>query len=146
MLYETYWPEGTDDHGMFAGNGRDFVDWVATEFDRFEMMQHQLGQTLIQLEGDQARTETYFYAYHRVVQPSGEMHDFFLSGRYLDLLEKRSDCWRVLKRMAVYDWCRTPGLSEGWGHPLLGEMPRAHTYGKTTRNDLAWEHFARTQP
>ena len=103
-------------------------DFVAFAFDVLRThlrTHHQLGNTLIELDGDQAFAETYFTAYHRM-RPLGDPlaspgafeteMDYFVGGRYIDRFERRNGEWRITHRTGMSDWMRLePPSSTAFG-------------------------------
>ena len=60
--------------------------------------------------------------------------DIFISGRYIDKLEKRNGEWKILKRQGVHDWVRfEPATDKGWRE---GPGPAP---GRGDRSDPAYE-------
>jgi SnoaL-like domain len=98
ILRSVYWEDGQDDHGVFQGDREEFIAWVIPQVrERFDVLQHVLGQTHTELDGDDAYSETYF------VQHSLR-HDGTVDacpGRYIDHLVRRGGEWRILERLTV---------------------------------------------
>jgi SnoaL-like domain len=116
-----YWPDATDDHGVFVGSVEEFVNWVVPGFPSMILTLHTLGQSLIDLRGDTAVVETHVTTYHRI-DMNGQERDIFVGSRYLDRMEKRNQEWRIARRKMIYDWVRDLGQSVDWSKGLLG-MP-----------------------
>lgn len=105
---------------------------------------HQLGNTLIEFDGDEgARVETYFTAYHlmrpksdRLAGPGAydsEM-DYLVGGRYVDRFECRGGEWKIVSRTGLTDWMRLePACSQG-----MGDLPAA-TVGQRAPDDFICE-------
>jgi len=102
MLTGIFWPEGSDDHGIFKGSASEFVEWSIGAMAYSKINRHVLGQSFIQLAGEKAAVETYFDSFHRM-EIEGTIFDFFVHGRYVDHMEKRGGEWRVLHRKVVVD-------------------------------------------
>ena len=68
--------------------------------------QHMIGNTLIDVEGDEAFGEVYFHAYHKVESEAG-FDDLIVAGRYLDRYERRDGVWKMAYRSERVDWSRT---------------------------------------
>jgi ketosteroid isomerase-like protein len=101
LVRSVYWPEAVDEHGTFRGTREEYVDWVIPVVrERFAALQHTLGQSHIELDGDLARCETYFV--QRSLRPDGNSYN--ATGRYLDRLERRHGEWRILERLTVMEW------------------------------------------
>jgi hypothetical protein len=102
LLEAAYWEDGFDDHVLFAGKPADFISWVLDYLAKDKSSMHMLGQSYIELDGTQARAETYFTAQHVREDESGDIIGYS-SGRYLDVFEKRGDEWRIFKRFLILD-------------------------------------------
>jgi hypothetical protein len=100
-MKSAYWPDGTDDHGVFVGNAYEFVDHCMVSHERWAWTAHTIFNHTVELDGDgvHARGEAYNVSY---LQPrdSDELDIWF--GRYLDRYEKRGDEWRILHRVCVH--------------------------------------------
>ena len=134
LLSSAYWPDATDDHGIFVGTFKEYLAWVVPGAPAVLLTMHTLGQSLIDLRGNSALVETHVTAYHRI-DMGAEERDLVIGGRYLDSMEKRSQEWRIAKRTMLYDWVQDTGQSVDWSKGLLG-MPflTTHSVGATTRD------------
>lgn len=126
LLKGSYWPDATDDHGVFVGSFAEYLAWVVPGAPSIPNTLHTLGQSLIDLKGDTAAVETHVTAYHRI-EMGGQERDLVIGGRYLDRMEKRNGEWRVAHRVMLYDWMRDFGASVDWSQGLLG-MPFLTNY------------------
>ena len=124
LMKTVYWPDGTDNHGVFNGNAAEFAEFIVREIQNwFEVTVHGLMNCHMEIAGDVACTETYLFAYHKVradkaldifgarymqqfdlskLEP-GNQH-FYFGGRYLDRLERRNGEWKIAVRQVVMDW------------------------------------------
>lgn len=102
---------------------------------------HQVGNTLISIEGELAHVETYVTAYHRVLAtaPAGGMfggvgHDYdLISGtRYLDRFEHRDGTWRIALRRIHSEWRHMQSAADG----ILASVP-AVTRGTYDDSDMS---------
>ncbi len=116
-----YWPEATDDHGVFVGSFAEYLAWVVPGAPSIPVTLHTLGQSLIELLGIIALVETHVTAYHRI-DTGTEERDIVIGGRYLDRMEKRGSEWRIAHRIMLNDWLKDFGPSVDWSQGLLG-MP-----------------------
>jgi hypothetical protein len=121
LIKGCYWPEATDDHGIFVGSFEAYLAWVVPGAPIIPVTLHTLGQSVIDLRGDLALVETHVTAYHRIEMGQQE-RDIVLGGRYLDRMEKRHREWRIAHRTMISDWLRDFGESVDWSQGLLG-MP-----------------------
>ncbi len=103
LLESVYHPDSIDDHSpMFKGSGPEFVRWVPSSVERFELTQHVIVSASFVVDGTIAEGECFIVAYHlRKQEPQRET---IAHGRYLDRYEKRDGVWRILYRKIIYDW------------------------------------------
>lgn len=115
LVKSAYHADAYDDHGTFKGNAHEFAEHVMTGLSRMECTQHFLGNSLIEIEGNRAYSETYHVAYHRMpADGDGPARDFTWGGRYVDVFEKRGDGpWLILRRTVVHSWSRIDPVGEG---------------------------------
>lgn len=117
MLESIFHSDSRHAMGGFEGPSRDFCGFAMEILASLEGTQHTLGNVTIELDGDIARSECYFIAYHRIaagVEGPGAFADHDLSkdedvimgGRYVDRLERRDGVWKIVHRIGVMDWCR----------------------------------------
>jgi len=101
LMKSTYWPESTEDHGMFVGLSHDFCSW-ACEVQKVTSYKasHYVTNMLVELDGGLAKRETAFL-YTKV--PIDGTSVELLGGRYRDLCERRDGTWKVLSRTCVWD-------------------------------------------
>ena len=110
-----YWPDAYEDHAWYRGNAHAFVDeTVPMLVDMMDEAWHQVGNMMIQVEGDHARAQTYYFSYCRLKQPNEGRRDLFAGGRYVDKLEKRNGEWRIIERFTKSDWVRNFDDSIDW--------------------------------
>jgi hypothetical protein len=121
LIGACYWPDATDDHGVFVGSFAEYLAWVVPGAPSIPVTLHTLGQSLIDLRGTTAFAETHVTAYHRI-DTGAEERDIVIGGRYLDRMEKRGRQWRIAHRVMINDWLKDFGRSVDWSRGLLG-MP-----------------------
>jgi ketosteroid isomerase-like protein len=95
-----YAEDSHDDHGAFKGSGREFAEMICAPGgpgDRMTM-HHLLGQSVFDVEGDDAWGET-FFVMHAVV--GGRTMSSF--GRYVDYFRRIDESWRLVYRRVVPD-------------------------------------------
>jgi len=124
----------------------DFVAFALGVLSAYSRTHHQMGNTLIQMEGDSAATvETYFTAHHRMRARGDELApdnaydtemDYFVGGRYLDRFENRDGHWKIVQRTGMTDWVRLEAASsQGFGD--IAE----HTVGKRAPHDAVCDFY-----
>lgn len=118
-----YWPDAVDDHGSILVT--DIEKYIAACMDVVDscvVIHHHVGNMLIRVDGDIARSEAYLLAHHRIEGPSepywrvaptilpeeliGKWGDFFVGSRMVDTMERRGAEWRIKHRSVIYDWYR----------------------------------------
>jgi hypothetical protein len=141
LMGSVYAPESWDDHGNVKASGQEFARVMTEEIipASCETLSHLLGQSLIEIDGDSARAETYYIAVTRSVVGEVPMCNQ-LGGRYVDRLERSDGAWKVSHRVCVRDWSvslevqtdafaksgLTPG-ARGPGDPGVALLGLAHT-------------------
>ena len=109
-------PDATDDHGAYRGDVDGFIEWVSRRHALIEQSMHFLGNCIVDFaDANTALVETYFSAYQRLGPEAGESRlmllgmasgdesvDVTVLGRYVDRFEKRSNVWRIAKRITTF--------------------------------------------
>jgi hypothetical protein len=114
LLCSVYHPDGTDHHGKFDGPGEAYARrLVGAEAGLTATGNHHITNIFIQLDGDEARAETYFLAFHPH-RDHGSDQLGITSGRYLDRLVRHDGRWAILRREVVSDWTRAHLAGASW--------------------------------
>ena len=142
LIAGAYWPDATDDHGISAGTLPEYLAWVVPGAPSIPNTLHTLGQSFIQLQGEEAVVETHVTAYHRIDTGNGES-DIVIGGRYLDRLEKRGGEWRIAHRTMLYDWLKDFGESVDWSQGVLGMPFLADHYVGRAHGDHSVDFFGK---
>jgi hypothetical protein len=130
LLKCAYWPDAQVDYGSFKGSAHQFAELVGPALaSMYELTQHLLGQSFIELAQCTANTETYVDARHLL---RGASEELVFSGRYLDQLELRDGQWKIIHRQVVMDWCRRTAVvdereSESFAAFIKGNKGANHT-------------------
>jgi hypothetical protein len=126
LLKSIYHPDGTDDHGSFSGNAMEFAEFIipALRAGITDGM-HTVTHCTIDVDGDFATSESYYWAYQRAhggeeavtaffgpdyaarCKAEGTLdacHDYYCGGRYIDLFERRGGEWKILRRKITNEW------------------------------------------
>jgi hypothetical protein len=97
-------PGGTDEHTpLFSGTGAEFVDWVWKIHEPMVLTRHQLSNILIEVDGDNAWSESYWQVLLRIERDGG-LVDLWSGGRYIDHLRAIDGSWAFVHRRSVHDW------------------------------------------
>ena len=121
--YSVWHDDGLADYGpIFRGTGRAFVDWVCDFHRTLEGQSHQIANTLIELRGDRAGSETYVTA-ALLFRAAGRHRVTTSRGRYLDEWSCRGGLWAIDRRRFVLDFAFTEDVEarEGWGTRDAGD-------------------------
>ena len=121
-------PDGTDNHGTFAGRMHDFIAGIEkaqAEGPPCLSKQHVIGNVLFETRGADVFCESYHVAHETFVE-DGLARDYRIGGRYLDTFRQSQGRWLIQHRDIVYDWSRTVSATDqlwdrmGDRRPLLG--------------------------
>lgn len=106
LLRSCFWPESTHRHGRFDGTSTDFIDFAFTIISGILYSTHHISNVTVEVDGDRAFSECYYFAHHRRPKPEdGETEfDAFFEGRYIDLHERRDGVWKIIQRRGVSDY------------------------------------------
>ena len=138
LLRTVYWPDGTDDHGFWAGNAMDFVDFCIPILKSRGQTLHAISNIMMRIEGDEARVQCYYDAIERVIGKEGGANDVTFLGRYLDVFERRGGEWKIGRRKVVIDSWRIYDDSCDWQRGIFGTKV---VPGKRGEEDPAAELF-----
>lgn len=99
-IIDCYSDESYDDHGSLKGSGREFAEMIcAPSGSAAKMtMHHMLGQSVFDIDGDQAWGET-FFVMHTII--GGQAASAF--GRYVDYFRRINAQWKLVYRRVVPD-------------------------------------------
>ena len=133
LIRDVYWPDATDDHGVYKGSGQAFAGYVVKALNNFALAtQHAMQQVTIELRDTNAFVESYVLARHKL-RRDGVLTLETFGGRHVDRFEKRSGEWRIKHRQVVVDWSKI--------EPIAAEYPsEAFEHGKRDRGDASYRH------
>ncbi|MBA6413725.1 nuclear transport factor 2 family protein [Parahaliea sp. F7430] len=116
MAYAVWHEGGTANYyDIFQGSGRGFVDWVWEAHAEMERHSHQIAQSVIDLDGDTACSETYVtVALWTNPDEQGEQQEIIGRGRYLDMWSRREGRWAIDHREHVLDMQTVQPLRRGY--------------------------------
>ena len=101
-------------HGMYEGTGRGFVDWVWQAHAAMERHSHQIANSLIEVDGNSANSETYVtIALWTMPDDRGDQIEIIAKGRYLDRWSTHEERWVITHREYVHDMESLQPLSRG---------------------------------
>ena len=118
LLLSVFWEDAYCEYGFINGDAPTFVVFAITALREHESNQHMIGNTLLEVEGEEAFGEVYFQAYHKV-KAETSFDDLIVAGRYLDRYERRDGVWKISYRSERVDWSRTTPTQD----PYFQMMP-----------------------
>lgn len=145
LVESAFWPEATDDHAIFSGTSKEFLDWAIPNMGAGVVtQQHLMSPPLIRIAGSEAAVETYFTCpqFLRTSDgPADDLLELVAGGRYVDRMVKRGSEWRILERTVVLDWQRvTPSYKQHWEDGPLAPIP-VKNRGLLDRPDFSEQLF-----
>lgn len=106
-------------HGIYEGSGPGFIDWVWESHLAMERHSHQITNTLIQVKGERAVSESYVtVALWTLPDTEGNAMEIVGRGRYLDTWSIQKDAsgksrWGIDRREHVLDMHSVNVLTRG---------------------------------
>ncbi len=127
LVRSCYHDGGIDHHTGFDGDADRYVEWLRGLLPRFSGTMHMVGNQLIEVDGDVARSETYGTAHHWGEPIDDPTLNFVTGFRYVDRMERRNGEWRIAERWAVREWTRS--IPAETVRPREGEGPTGRRDG-----------------
>src|SRR6201994_256948 len=105
--------DATADYGetLYQGDGRGVIDFICASHLLTLNHSHQVSNTIITLDGDQAGSEAYFHSATRLMQDDKVMQ-IRVWGCYLDEWSRRDRLWRIDKRLTLFDFDEVREVTE----------------------------------
>ena len=129
LVRDCYWPDATDEHGSFSGTRDEYVAWVFDRMlPRYVMTMHFVGNVLVEVDDDRAKSEAYGIAMHRTGSDK-PAHNLRTGFRYVDDFARRDGQWRIARRVCTLEWTLHTDPSRWW------EAPGTHRRGARDRTD-----------
>ena len=101
ILRQAFHPDARDDHGDYIGGPEGLIQYTKSmHSDNWKVHHHFVSNMTIELDGDVAHCETYFF----VTLARHEGGTDIGIGRYLDRFEKRAGKWAVADRICLVEW------------------------------------------
>ena len=141
LLKTCYHADAIEEHaGNYEGNAHQYIDEAIPRVMQMGVMQHLLGSSHIDIEGDKAYVETYVWTFVRF-QDDGRDVDTFTGGRLMDRFEKRGGEWKIAHRWTILEWNRDTPSSEGWCLGLFDFSKKGARMGCKGTDDPSYERF-----
>ncbi len=141
LLRSCYHADAIEEHaGNYEGNAHDYITEAIPRVHTFGPMQHLLGTSHIDSDGNVAYVETNVWTFVRFRDGSQDV-DTFTGGRLVDRFEKRAGEWKIAHRRTVLDWNRDTPSAEGWCLGLFDFSNEGARRGLKGRGDPSYERF-----
>lgn len=134
LITSTYWGDGFDEHGNALNAGPQYAEWAnSTHAGGSCLHTHNITCHSCEIEGDVAHCESYVIV---ALLNRDEMSSRFISGRYIDRLERRDGEWKIALRRSIVDTV-IAGDASMLKNPLFKEM--GYTRGTWDRTDISYD-------
>jgi hypothetical protein len=101
LITGAYHPDGVDEHGHVRNTGADYAAWVnAAHAATSAVHTHNVTTHTCDIDGDTAHCDSYVIV---VLLGTDGRTAQFISGRYLDRLERRDGRWRIALRRSTVE-------------------------------------------
>ena len=105
LVRSCFHEDAYDDHGSVRGTVDELLKAIDEFSARFNLTYHFIGNVLVEVDGDVARSEAYAVATHRrEPQPGRAGKDDIWGIRYVDRFERRAGAWRIAYRVIAQEW------------------------------------------
>jgi hypothetical protein len=103
--YSIWHEDAVADYGpdVYQGTGRGFIDFVCAVHRKTLTHSHQVSNIIIQLDGEQAGSESWVRVDLRVMRGEKLMQTT-VWGRYIDRWSRRNGRWGIDKRVTIMDF------------------------------------------
>jgi hypothetical protein len=144
-LLSAYHPDAIDDHNVYTGSPAGFADFAFSGLEAyFDSSFYHYGTTAIEVDGDDARCESYIFSPKVLKERTGDgaKQLWIGGGRFLDRFERRDGEWRIIDRKLVSEW----GFIATGQTKSVGPYPHppadSNVYGRRDRSDPSYAFWA----
>jgi SnoaL-like domain len=134
LITAAYHDDGVDEHGFATNPGPDYGEWAnKTHAETSQVHIHNVTTHTCEIDGDTAHAESYVIVV--LIGIDGKSAQF-VTGRYLDRLERRDGQWRIAVRRGTVE-----GMFLGDARVLQSSFFKEKGYlvGTRDRHDLSYE-------
>jgi hypothetical protein len=101
LIAAAYQPDGVDEHGKVINLGAEYGDWAnRTHATTSQVHTHNITTHSCEIDGNDAHAESYVIVV--LLSLDGRTAQF-ISGRYVDRLERRDGQWRIAVRRSTVE-------------------------------------------
>lgn len=134
LITAAYHRDGADEHGHTVNPGPEYGEWAnATHAETSRVHTHNITTHTCEIDGDIAHAESYVIVV--LIGLDGKTAQF-ITGRYLDRLERRDSRWRIALRRSTVE-----GMFLGDARVLQSPFftDKGYLVGTRDRTDLSYE-------
>jgi len=134
LITAAYHDDGVDEHGHDINPGPQYGRWAnATHAETSQVHTHNITTHSCEIDGDTAHAESYVIVV--LIGTDGRMAQF-ITGRYIDRLERRDDHWRITVRRSTVE-----GMFIADARVLQSELftQKGYLVGTRDRTDLSYQ-------
>jgi ketosteroid isomerase-like protein len=102
LVASCFTPDAAYEGSLARGTIRDALAALGDAMARYISTLHLLGNQLIEIDGDRARSETYALAHHRLLDGALRV----IAVRYVDELIRDGTRWHIRRRTVHHEWQR----------------------------------------
>jgi ketosteroid isomerase-like protein len=101
LISQSYFDDAVDEHGFATNRGPEYGEWAnSSHAATSEVHTHNITTHTCEIDGDIAHAESYVIV---VLLGRDGRNAQFISGRYLDRLERRNDRWGIALRRSTVE-------------------------------------------
>lgn len=128
-LRSCYAPEATEEHGgIYSGPAQGYIDAIERVLTNPRLAAtHSISNVLVEVAGQQARSEHYVLAMTRV-KSDGVVSDSLVATRIVDDLVRHEGRWVIARRRLRFDWAHDIGpRPQAWVSGTLDPATLLHS-------------------
>jgi hypothetical protein len=134
LITSAYWPDATDEHGHARNSGAGYAAWVnPVHAATSRVHTHNITTHNCEIDGDVAHADSYSIV---VLLGTDGRTAQFVSGRYIDRLERRDGQWRIALRRSTVEVMLTADASV-LGHSFF--LKQGYIHGTRDTGDLSYQ-------
>ena len=134
LIASAYHADGVDEHGHAVNSGPAYGDWAnKTHAETSRVHTHNITTHTCEVDGDAAHAESYVIVV--LVGPDAKSAQF-ITGRYIDRLERRNGQWRIAVRRSTVE-----GMFLADARVLQSSLftEKGYLVGTRDRTDLSYQ-------
>ena len=134
LIASAYHADGVDEHGHAVNSGPAYGDWAnKTHAETSRVHTHNITTHTCEVDGDAAHAESYVIVV--LVGPDAQSAQF-ITGRYIDRLERRNGQWRIAVRRSTVE-----GMFLADARVLQSSLftEKGYLVGTRDRTDLSYQ-------